>query len=665
MHCCIAALTDTFSSITSITTTTTTVHPPPIISGGGSAARAVAGKSKQRGLLSPTLPKVIGGNPTPRNVYPWFTDLGGCGGVLISPTFVLTAAHCWMLILPNQRIKVGHLCSAADNCGQKSETITVYGTYIHPDYTWLSNSPSNDLMLVQLNQRSSIQPVKFDLGDVSPNYKSGKKLWTIGIGVIDSNTNLLASILKHAEIEYMPSDQCNTRYVDKITPSMMCAGFPGRDACQGDSGGPLYDQENDVLVGITSWGYECADAFYPGVYARIADQADWILSVICNESGSASSSSSSGSIWDTLDKPNFCQSLPTVSPVPTSAPTECIGYRVYVTIRTDFFPFETSWEIKDIRTGFVSASAAGFLQQYTTYLKKACLREDVCYQFTIYDTDGDGINVSDGYDLVVNGQEMSLSGPFDDSKEVIVFGNCNDCNPTQIQLILKTDDHGGETKWTISDTITGNQIYTGGFSEAFKDNTEYKFTLNVCRGCYVFRLYDTFGDGMKPPAGFTLSDGNMTFSGGEISYSDSIQFGNCSSICQPGDMEVSLDVNVWGNGAEMSWELLNKETSAVVATDRHRFSTDRFLCLPKNCYVFQSINSGKRGDAFALIGFEYWLRVDGETIVSQDTVGGNFPFGCPTSTSSGSNIQSLWNVSSLIVFVIFAMVVMSFSMGYI
>jgi hypothetical protein len=553
-----------------------------------------------------------------------------------------------MLILPNQRIQVGHLCNAADNCGQKSETITVYGTYIHPDYTWLSNSPSNDLMLVRLNQRSTIRPAKLDttplllLGEdttraISSNYKSGKKLWTIGMGVIDSNTGVVASILKHAEIEYMSSDQCNTRYVNKITPSMMCAGFPGRDACQGDSGGPLYDEENDVLVGITSWGYECADPFYPGVYARIATQLDWIQDVVCDTTmGSSSgggSGGSGGNDWDSLSAlPSFCQSSPTHSPVPTLAPTECSGYRVHVTVRTDFFPFESSWEIKDIRTGFVSSSAAGFMQQYATFVKEACLRNDVCYQFTMNDSDGDGINNSDGYDLVVNGQDISLKGPFDEFKEVIVFGNCTKCNPTRIQLTLNTDDHGGETKWTISDTTSGNQIYTGGFSETYKDNTEYKFTLNLCRGCYVFRLYDTFGDGMKPPAGFILSDGNQIYSGGDISYSDSIQFGNCSSICQPGDMQVYLDINVWGNGAEMTWQIVNEETLAVVATERHSFSTDRFLCLPRTCYVFQSVNSGKGGDDFGRVGFEYWLTLDGETIISQDKVGGNFPFGCPTSS---------------------------------
>ena len=58
---------------------------------------------------------------------------------------------------------------------------------------------------------------------------------------------------------------------------MICAGIldvGGRDACGGDSGGPLL--HNSILVGVISWGHDCAHPYFPGVYARVAPYYEWI-----------------------------------------------------------------------------------------------------------------------------------------------------------------------------------------------------------------------------------------------------------------------------------------------------------------------------------------------------------------------------------------------------
>ena len=87
-----------------------------------------------------------------------------------------------------------------------------------------------------------------------------------------SNTYIYPKRLQHTSVKYVNNALCNKKYDadDQITNSMMCAtANNGRDSCQGDSGGPLYDKENDVMVGIVSWGYGCGNPVYPGVYSRI------------------------------------------------------------------------------------------------------------------------------------------------------------------------------------------------------------------------------------------------------------------------------------------------------------------------------------------------------------------------------------------------------------
>lgn len=111
--------------------------------------------------------------------------------------------------------------------------------------------------------------------------------------------------LRAVEVPIVNRNKCFRAYIEigGITKQMVCAGYDqgGRDACQGniwrkihhrfnllnniriagDSGGPLACgsvQRNGapVLYGIVSWGLDCAEPNYPGVYTRVQTFTDWI-----------------------------------------------------------------------------------------------------------------------------------------------------------------------------------------------------------------------------------------------------------------------------------------------------------------------------------------------------------------------------------------------------
>merc|ERR1712243_524679 len=61
--------------------------------------------------------------------------------------------------------------------------------------------------------------------------------------------------------------------------SMLCAGEHGKDSCQGDSGGPMICYNSDgsgYLGGIVSWGIGCGGYFHPGVYTEVSYFTEWI-----------------------------------------------------------------------------------------------------------------------------------------------------------------------------------------------------------------------------------------------------------------------------------------------------------------------------------------------------------------------------------------------------
>ena len=98
---------------------------------------------------------------------------------------------------------------------------------------------------------------------------------------------MIAEKLRKVTVPHVTTEVCSSDYASSgytITEGMICAGEAGKDSCQGDSGGPYVcnDDGNAVIAGVVSWGIDCADPNYPGVYARVTTVLSWIQSnMVC------------------------------------------------------------------------------------------------------------------------------------------------------------------------------------------------------------------------------------------------------------------------------------------------------------------------------------------------------------------------------------------------
>eukprot|EP00985_Skeletonema_marinoi_P019935 scaffold11609_cov121-Skeletonema_marinoi.AAC.2 len=242
--------------------------------------------------------RIIGGDEAVENRYGYAVSLSDdwghfCGGSLIARDVVLSAAHCDDQGKGNYNAVVGRH-SLDDKDGQK---LSVRKAMPHPDYD--SDTTDNDFMLIFLKEAASdnINIVKLNTDAAIPNI--GAPVTVMGWGDIDpSDEQELSSELMEIEVNVISNDECDDSdgkfgsYEDQITSNMLCAREEGggEDSCQGDSGGPLVikgtDQNgaDDTQVGVVSWGIGCAEKDYPGVYARISSEMDWIKSEVCKGS---------------------------------------------------------------------------------------------------------------------------------------------------------------------------------------------------------------------------------------------------------------------------------------------------------------------------------------------------------------------------------------------
>ncbi|XP_013133135.1 PREDICTED: trypsin, alkaline C-like [Papilio polytes] len=230
--------------------------------------------------------RIVGGSETTISEYPYgagmlFSSVAttywqACGGTILNNRAVLSAAHCFIYTSPiNWRIRVGSSYRNSGGAVHNTNQIILHPEY--NDFTYV-----NDIAILRASSNFVFNNNVRAGSIAGPNYNllDNQVVWAIGWGAI-SYRGPRSEQLRHVQIWTVNQATCRQRYADRreVTNNMLCSGWldvGGRDQCQGDSGGPLI--HNNVVVGVCSWGYECARAEHPGVNTRVSSYTSWIQS---------------------------------------------------------------------------------------------------------------------------------------------------------------------------------------------------------------------------------------------------------------------------------------------------------------------------------------------------------------------------------------------------
>ena len=248
-------------------------------------------------LLAPaSASAVIRGEVVPESRYPWLVDMLSCGGTLIAPDRVLTAAHC---VEPVETSAAITLTVGEDYPGGQQRTVRRHAR--HPGFDSLDSElmARYDLAVLELAEPvKGIEPLPvaesdpkagapatilghgrrrffgLDLEDTPARYRTMGRPLVKGKQTIvsDAACKKYYATNRYKRDFFDPADMICS--LDPLSKPSRAAGAPWTSVCMGDSGGPLVS--GGKLVGVTSWSEWCGLRHDPAVFARVSKLRDFV-----------------------------------------------------------------------------------------------------------------------------------------------------------------------------------------------------------------------------------------------------------------------------------------------------------------------------------------------------------------------------------------------------